>query len=111
MSNFQEEFPHHAGYENTAAFVRYAVIFASDCEPSTIANAHPDQATTTFAALAIALGHIADDKAGKAREAKEDFYPVAYVEAAAQYFNRYPAATLAQLMEAGQLESDAIAGK
>ena len=90
--------------------LRYAVIFAADCEPDAIAAHNPDDTTESFTALSVTLGDKAAWLGTIARACGRDFYPVAYVEQAAQYFNRYPNATLAQLMEAGQLESDSIAG-
>lgn len=100
----------HAVLGNVYEGFRYAVIFAADCEPDAIAAHNPDEATEAFTRLSLTIG----DRAARLRAVNSacgrDFYPVAYVEQAAQYFNRYPNATLAQLMEAGQLESDSIAG-
>lgn len=90
--------------------LRYAVIFAADCEPDAIAAHNPDDTTESFTTLSVTIGYEAARLCDFARADERDFYPVAYVEQAAQYFNRYPNATLAQLMEAGQLESDSIAG-
>lgn len=106
-----EEFPHQELYEETASWVRYAVIFAADCDPTAVAEHHEDDPTSAFAALSIALGQEAATRTRIARNEGRDFYPVAFVEAAAVFFNRYPAPTLHDLVEAGQLESDAIAGK
>lgn len=104
-----EEFPHQELYEETSSWVRYAVIFASDCNPEAVAVYHEDDCTSAFAALSIALGQEAATRARIARNEGRDFYPVAFVEAAAVFFNKYPAPKLHDLIEAGQLESDAIA--
>ncbi len=106
-----EEFPHQELYEETASWVRYAVIFAADCDAYPISQYNEDDPTSAFAALSIALGQEAATRSRIARNEGRDFYPVAFVEAAAVFFNRYPAPKLHDLIEAGQLASDAIAGK
>ena len=91
----------------TPDYVRYAVIFAADVTPG--AQMESGLNTEEFAQLAIDIGKIAAKRNNAARAAGEDFYPVAFVEQAAQRLNELPHSTFDELLVAGQVESDSIA--
>ena len=88
---------------------RYAAIFA--CDAGADALYYDDRYTDEMAELCIAVAKEAIKRRDAAEEAGEDFYACAFVEAAADTLNRCHVATLEQLLEAGQMESDLIAGK
>ena len=84
----------------------YAAIFAADA--GTDALYYNDRYTVEMADLCIAVAK----EAIRRNEATEDyFYTMAFVEAAANALNQCHAATLEQLFDAGQMESDSLAGK
>lgn len=66
---------------------RYAVIFAADVEPEAYQAA---TVTDDFEELAINIGIKADELNEEAKKANEDFWPVLFVETAAQAFNSMP---------------------
>lgn len=87
----------------------YAAIFAADA--GTDALYYDDRYTDEMAELCIAVAEEAIRRRCAAFEADEDFYACAFVEAAANALNQCHAATLEQLLDAGQRESDSLAGK
>jgi hypothetical protein len=88
---------------------RYAAIFAADAE--TDALYYNDRYTDEVADLCIAVAEEAIKRRDAAQEAGEDFYACAFVEEAAQALNYCHPSTLEQLFDAGQRESDSLAGK
>jgi hypothetical protein len=88
---------------------RYAAIFAADAGADALY--YNDRYTDEMAELCVAVAKEAIKRRDAAQEAGEDFYACAFVEAAADALNRCHAATLEQLLDAGQMESDCIAGK
>ena len=88
---------------------RYAAIFAADA--GTDALYYNDRYTDEMADLCFDVAVEAITRRDAAEKAGENFYACAFVEAAAQALNRCHAATLEQLFDAGQQESDALAGK
>ena len=88
---------------------RYAAIFAADA--GTDALYYKDRYTEEMADMCVMVGLEAIKRHDAASEAGEDFYACAFVEAAANALNQCHAATLEQLFDAGQRESDSIAGK
>lgn len=87
---------------------RYAATFAADCEPDSIGKA--ELSTHEFEELALAIGEEAERRRAEAETAGRNFYPCAFAEAAASSANRFGDFELGRLIEAGQLESDSIAG-
>jgi hypothetical protein len=87
---------------------RYAAIFA--CDAGTDALYYGDRYTDEMAELCIAVAEEAIQRRDAAAEAGKNFYACAFVEAAADALNRCHSATLEQLLDAGQMESDCIAG-
>ena len=84
----------------------YAAVFAADA--GTNALYYDERYTDEMGAMCIAVAK----EAIRRNEATEDyFYTMAFVEAAANALNQSPEATLEQLFEAGQMESDSLAGK
>ena len=88
---------------------RYAAIFAADA--GTDALYYKDRLTDEMADLCFAVAWEAMKRRDAALEAGEDFYACAFVEQAANALNQSHAATLEHLFDAGQRESDSIAGK
>ena len=86
---------------------RYAAIFAADA--GTDALYYGDRDTTDVVNLCLTVAKVAIVRRDEAREAGRDFYACAFVEQAAEALNKCHAATLEQLFEAGQQESDALA--
>jgi hypothetical protein len=83
----------------------YAAIFAADA--GTDALYYDDRYTDEMAHMCIAVAK----EAIRRNEATEDyFYTMAFVEAAAKALNQCHAATLEEMFEAGQMESDNLAG-
>jgi hypothetical protein len=87
---------------------RYAAIFAADA--GTDALYYNDRYTDEMAELCIAVAMEAIKRRDAAYAAGLDFYACAFVEAAATALYKCHAATLEQLLDAGQMESDSIAG-
>jgi len=87
---------------------RYAAIFAADA--GTDALYHWGD-TDEVATLCVAVAKEAIERREAAVAAGEDFYACAFVEAAANALNRCHLSTLEQLLDAGQRESDSLAGK
>ena len=84
----------------------YAAIFAADA--GTDALYYDDRYTVQMAELCVTVAK----EAIRRNEATEDyFYTMAFVEAAAQLLKYRPESTLEQLFDAGQRESDSLAGK
>lgn len=88
---------------------RYAAIFAADA--GTDALYYGDRDTTDVANLCITVAQVAIVRRDEAQKAGRDFYACAFVEQAAEALNKCHAATLVQLFDAGQQESDSIARK
>ena len=88
---------------------RYAAIFAADA--GTDALYYDERYTDEMAELCVTVALEAIRRRDAAFEADEDFYACAFVEQAALALNQCHAATLEQLFEAGQRESDSLAGK
>lgn len=88
---------------------RYAAIFAADA--GTDALYYNDRYTDEMADLCVNVALEAIKRRDAASEAGEDFYACAFVEAAANALNQCHAATLEQIFDAGQRESDSLAGK
>lgn len=88
---------------------RYAAIFAADA--GTDALYYGDRDTTDVADLCLTMAKVAIVRRDEAKEAGRDFYACAFVEQAANALNQCHAATLEQLFDAGQQESDNIARK
>jgi hypothetical protein len=88
---------------------RYAAIFAADA--GTDALYYDDRYTDEMADLCVNVALEAIMRRDAAQAAGKDFYACAFVEAAANALNQCHAATLEQLFDAGQRESDSIAGK
>jgi hypothetical protein len=87
----------------------YTAVFAADA--GTDALYTDDRDTEDMGRLCIAVAEEAIRRRYAAFEAGEDFYACAFVEAAANALNQRHAATLEQLLDAGQRESDSLAGK
>lgn len=88
---------------------RYAAIFAADA--GTDALYYNDRYTDEMAELCLDVALEAIKRRDAAQEAGEDFYACAFVEQAAFALNQCHAATLEQILDAGQMESDSIAGR
>ena len=88
---------------------RYAAIFAADA--GTDALYYNDRYTDEVAELCIDVALEVIKRRDAAQELGEDFYACAFVEEAAWTLTQSPEATLEQLLDAGQRESDAIARK
>ena len=87
---------------------RYAAIFAADAGPDALY--FDDRITDDVADLCIAVAEEAIKRRNAANAAGQDFYAMAFVEAAADLLRKWPNATLDQLFEAGQLDVDALKG-
>jgi len=88
---------------------RYAAIFAADAGTDALYYNH--RYTDEMADICVDVALEAITRRDAAMEAGEDFYACAFVEAAANAFNQCHASTMEQLLEAGQRESDSLAGK
>jgi len=88
---------------------RYAAIFAADA--GTDALYYNDRYTDEMADICVDVALEAIKRRDAAEEAGMDFYACAFVEAAASALNQCHAATMEQLLDAGQRESDSLAGK
>ena len=97
---------------------RYAVVFAADVEPDKYTSV---MNTCDFEELAMRLGIEADRLRLEAKEADQDFWPVPWVEAAAQCFNAMDdlsrdavgegnAFAVEMLINAGNAEIEAMRG-
>ena len=86
---------------------RYAAIFAADA--GTDALYYDERYTDEMAELCVAVAAEAIKRRDAAKEAGEDFYACRFVEEAANALNQCHAATLEQILDAGQRESDALA--
>lgn len=93
----------------TQELARYAAIFAADAGAESLYYGH--RPTFDMAELCVAVAQVAIDRRDAAFAAGRDFYACDFVEAAAFALHNDPAATLEQLLAAGQAESDAIGGE
>lgn len=93
----------------TEDLARYAAIFAADA--GTDALYYNGRYTDEMADLCVNVAKEAIKRRDAAELTGKYFYTCAFVEAAANALNQYHAATLEQLFDAGQRESDSIAGK
>jgi hypothetical protein len=93
---------------NEQDLARYAAIFAADA--GTDALYYGDRITDDVALLCLAVAQEAIAFRDLAFSRGEDFYAMAFVEAAANMLNRWPTSTLVQLIEAGEAEVEAIKG-
>ena len=93
------------GYDMTDAesLAYYAAIFAADAGEALYYN---DRYTDEVAHMCIA---VAKEAIRRSEATEEDFYTLAFVEAAAWELNQRHDATLEQMFEAGQRESDNLA--
>jgi len=82
----------------------YAAVFAADAGEALYYN---DRYTDEVAHMCIA---VAKEAIRRSEATEEDFYTLAFVEQAANALNQCHAATLEEMFEAGQLESDNLAG-
>ena len=87
---------------------RYAAIFAADAGTDAL---YYNRYTDDVADLCLTVAKVAILRRDEASEAGRDFYACAFVEQAAQALNQCHAATLEQLFDAGQQESDNLARK
>lgn len=87
---------------------RYAAIFAADAGTDAL---YYKRYTDEMADLCVAVAKKAIWRRDIAQAAGRDFYACAFVEAAACALNKCHSATLEQLLDAGQMESDSLAGK
>ena len=83
----------------------YAAVFAADAGTDAL---YYERYTEDMGALCVA---VAKEAIRRSEITDEDFYTLAFVEAAGWALNQCHAATLEQLFEAGQRESDSLAGK
>lgn len=83
----------------------YAAVFAADAGTDAL---YYERYTEDMAHLCVT---VAKEAIRRSEITDEDFYTLAFVEAAAWALNKCHAATLEQLLDAGQRESDSIAGK
>lgn len=90
-------------YAESLAF--YAAVFAADAGTDAL---YYERYTEDMAALCVA---VAKEAIRRSEATDEDFYTLAFVEQAAHALNQCHAATLEQLFEAGQMESDSLAGR
>jgi hypothetical protein len=90
-------------YAESLAF--YAAVFAADAGTDAL---YYELYTEDMGALCVA---VAKEAIRRSEITDEDFYTLAFVEAAAWALNQCHAATLEQLFEAGQRGSDSLAGK
>lgn len=90
-------------YAESLAF--YAAVFAADAGTDAL---YYERYTEDMAAMCVA---VAKEAIRRSEITDEDFYTLAFVEQAAYALNRCHSATLEQLFEAGQMESDMLAGK
>jgi hypothetical protein len=88
---------------------RYAAIFAADAGAEALY--YDDRYTDEMAELCVAVALEAIKRRDAAAEAGKDFYACRFVEEAANALNQCHAATLEQMFDAGQMESDSLAGK
>ena len=88
---------------------RYAAVFAADA--GTDALYYGERITDDVANLCLAIAEEAIAFRDLALSRGEDFYPLAFVEAAAQALAADHSATHVKLVEAGQAEVDMIIGK
>jgi hypothetical protein len=86
--------------------IRYAAIFAADADTDAL---YHGRYTDGVAELCVNVAEAAILRREAAKEAGEDFYACAFVEQAAHELNHNHAATLEQLIDAGQRESDSLA--
>lgn len=89
---------------DTTRLARYAAVFAADAGTDAL---YYGRYTHEVSDLCVAVAHEAITRA---EAAKEDYYPLAFVEAAALALARNYNASLEQLFDAGQREVDAIRG-
>lgn len=89
---------------------RYAAIFAADAGTDALYY-NGRFITDEMADLCVTVAKEAIKRRDAAKAAGMDFYACAFVEAAANALNQCHAATLEQLFDAGQRESDSLAGK
>lgn len=96
--------------ENAA---RYAIIFAADAGTDALyaygIEGKEHRVTDEVVNLATQIGNIAEGRRKDAERDRRDFYPVAFVEQAAAALRDNPHASIHDLCEAGQAESDSIA--
>lgn len=94
---------------NAKDLARYAAIFAADAGTDALYYNH--RYTDEMADICVDVALEAIKRRDAAFAADEDFYACAFVEAAANALNKCHAATMEQLLDAGQRESDSLAGK
>lgn len=90
-------------YAESLAF--YAAVFAADAGTDAL---YYERYTEDMAHLCVT---VAKEAIRRSDMASGDFYTLAFVEEAARTLGQCHTATLAQMLDAGQRESDSIAGK
>ena len=91
-------------YERALAY--YASVFAADAGTDAL---YYDRYTEEMAELCLAVAEEAIKRGNAAKAAGERFNTLSFIEAAANALNQCHAATLDQLFDAGQQESDSLA--
>ena len=93
-------------YDRALAY--YAAVFAADAGTDAL---YHDRYTEDMARMCIAVAEEAI-KRGEAAEAQgKRFHTLVFIEGAANALNRCHAMTLEQLLDAGQMESESLAGE
>lgn len=90
---------------DTFDLARYAATFAADAGTDAL---YYERDTYDVQDLCVTIAQEAIDRKKQAEEDGRDFWPLAFVEAAALFLASYPAASLEQLYEAGNLVCDNI---
>ena len=89
---------------------RYAAIFAADAGTDAL-YLNYERDTDVMVELCLMVAEETLRRRDAADAVVEDFYACAFVEQAALLLRENPTASLEQLLDAGQRESDALAGK
>jgi len=93
-------------YDKALAY--YAAVFAADAGTDAL---YHDRYTEDMARLCIAVAEEAIKRGNAAEAQGKRFHALAFVEAAANALNTCHVATLDQLLDAGQMEADSLAGE
>ena len=95
-------------YDRALAY--YAAVFAADAGTDAL---YHNRYTEDMARMCIAVAEEAikrgQEACGVSRD-KKRFHTLVFIEGAANALNRCHAMTLEQLLDAGQMESDSLAG-
>jgi hypothetical protein len=93
-------------YDRALAY--YAAVFAADAGTDAL---YHNRYTEDMARMCISVAEEAIKRGEAACRAKKRFHTLVFIEGAANALNRCHAATLEQLLDAGQMESDSLAGE